>query len=103
MPDVRTDIASLLLERVGDQHLGLRTRDRDWTWDEVVAESAARGALAEAMRVDGPLHVGVLLDNVPDFLFWLGVPRWSGRPSSGSTRPGAPPSWQPKSGLPIAN
>lgn len=72
MPDVRTDIASLLLDRVGDQHLGLRTRDRDWTWDEVVAESAARGALAEAMGVDGPLHVGVLLDNVPDFLFWLG-------------------------------
>ncbi len=72
MPDVRTNIASLLLERVGDQHLGLRTRDRDWTWDEVVAESAARGALAEAMRVDGPLHIGVLLDNVPDFLFWLG-------------------------------
>ncbi|OBI63525.1 acyl-CoA synthetase [Mycolicibacterium fortuitum] len=72
MPDVRTDIASLLLDRVGDQHLGLRTRDRDWTWDEVVAESAARGALAEALRVDGPLHIGVLLDNVPDFLFWLG-------------------------------
>lgn len=72
MPDVRTDIASLLLDRVGDQHLGLRTRDRDWTWDEVVAESAARGALAKAMRVDGPLHIGVLLDNVPDFLFWLG-------------------------------
>ncbi|OBG56470.1 acyl-CoA synthetase [Mycolicibacterium fortuitum] len=72
MPDVRTDIASLLLDRVGDQHLGLRTRDRDWTWDEVVVESAARGALAEAMRVDGPLHVGVLLDNMPDFLFWLG-------------------------------
>ncbi|OBB84471.1 AMP-binding protein [Mycolicibacterium peregrinum] len=72
MPDARTDIASLLLDRVGDQHLGLRTRDRDWTWEEVVAESAARGALAEAMRVDGPLHIGVLLDNVPDFLFWLG-------------------------------
>ncbi|MGA5542187.1 AMP-binding protein [Mycobacterium sp. NPDC051198] len=72
MPDARTDIASLLLDRVGDQHLGLRTRDRDWTWDEVVAESAARGALAQAMRVDGPLHIGVLLDNVPDFVFWLG-------------------------------
>lgn len=72
MPDARTDIASLLLDRVGDQHLGLRTRDRDWTWDEVVAESAARGALAQAMRLDGPLHVGVLLDNVPDFVFWLG-------------------------------
>lgn len=72
MPDARTDIASLLLDRVGDQHPGLRTRDRDWTWDEVVAESAARGALAQAMRVDGPLHIGVLLDNVPDFVFWLG-------------------------------
>ncbi len=72
MPDARTDIASLLLDRVGDHHLGLRTRERDWTWDEVVAESAARGALAQAMRVDGPFHVGVLLDNVPDFLFWLG-------------------------------
>ncbi|OFB38204.1 acyl-CoA synthetase [Mycolicibacterium sp. (ex Dasyatis americana)] len=72
MPEVRTDIASLLLDRVGDQHLGLRTRDRDWTWDEVIAESAARGALAQAMRIDGPLHVGVLLDNVPDFVFWLG-------------------------------
>lgn len=72
MPEVRTDIASLLLDRVGDQHIGLRTRDRDWTWDEVVAESAARGALAQALRVDGPLHIGVLLDNVPDFLFWLG-------------------------------
>ncbi len=72
MPDIRTDIASLLLDRVGDQHLGLRTRDRDWTWDQVVAESAARGALAQDMRVDGPLHIGVLLDNVPDFVFWLG-------------------------------
>lgn len=76
MPDARTDVASLLLDRVGDQHLGLRTRDRDWTWDEVVAESAARGALATEMRdscqFQGPLHIGVLLDNVPDFLFWLG-------------------------------
>ncbi|MCG7609327.1 MULTISPECIES: AMP-binding protein [Mycobacterium] len=72
MPEVRTDIASLLLDRVGDQHLGLRTRGRDWTWDEVIAESAARGALAQAMRIDGPLHIGVLLDNVPDFVFWLG-------------------------------
>ncbi|CRZ15656.1 AMP-binding protein [Mycolicibacterium neworleansense] len=76
MPDARTDIASLLLDRVGDQHLGLRTRDRDWTWDEVVAESAARGAYATELRgscpIEGPFHIGVLLDNVPDFLFWLG-------------------------------
>lgn len=72
MPEARTDITSLLLDRVGDQRLGLRTRDRDWTWDEVIAESAARGALAQSLRADGPFHIGVLLDNVPDFLFWLG-------------------------------
>lgn len=62
----------MLLDRVGDEHLGLRTRDRDWTWDEVVTESAARGALAQELRQDTPFHIGVLLDNVPDFLFWLG-------------------------------
>ncbi|WP_029107240.1 AMP-binding protein [Mycobacterium sp. URHD0025] len=77
MPDaVRDSIGAMLLDRVGDQHLGLRTRERDWTWDEVVAESAARGALAQAARagwpVQEPFHIGVLLDNVPDFVFWLG-------------------------------
>ena len=78
MPDVREDIASLLLDRLGDERLGLRTRDRDWTWDEVVRESAARGALAADLRADGPFHIGVLLDNVPDFLFWLGGAALSG-------------------------
>lgn len=73
MPDMRRDdIATMLLDRLGDGHLGLRTRDRDWMWDEVVRESAARGAVAQTLRRDGPFHIGVLLDNVPDFLFWLG-------------------------------
>jgi fatty-acyl-CoA synthase len=72
MPDHRDDIASLLLDRLGDERPGLRTRDQDWTWDEVVRESAARGAYAADLRTDGPFHIGVLLENVPDFLFWLG-------------------------------
>lgn len=67
------DVASMLLARVGDQHPGLRTRQRDWTWDEVVRESAARAALASALHRDGPFHIGVLLDNVEDFVFWLGA------------------------------
>ncbi len=68
----RADVARMLMARVGDQHLGLRTRERDWTWDEVVRESAARGALAQARRTPGPLHIGVLLENTPEFVFWLG-------------------------------
>src|SRR6185437_11442046 len=69
---MRDDVATMLLDRLGDQHLGLRTRDRDWTWDAVVRESAARGQLAQSIRRSGPFHIGVLLDNVPDFVFWLG-------------------------------
>jgi len=72
LPDMRDSIGAMLLDRLGDEHLGLRTREQDWTWDAVVRESAARAALAQSMRRKGPFHIGVLLENVPDFLFWLG-------------------------------
>jgi fatty-acyl-CoA synthase len=65
-------VADLLLAHADDQRAGLRTRERVWTWAEVVRESAARAALARELRTDGPFHVGVLLDNVPEFIFWLG-------------------------------
>lgn len=71
----------MLLDRRGDTRLGLRSYERDWTWDEVVAESAARGALAAALLADppdAPPHIGVLLPNVPDFVFWLGAAALSG-------------------------
>ncbi|ALR12764.1 acyl-CoA synthetase [Mycobacteroides saopaulense] len=74
----RPGIAAMLLERVGDSHPGLRTRDRDWTWDQVIGESAARATLARKLRTDGPFHIGVLLENVPDFIFWLGGAALSG-------------------------
>ncbi|GAA2594900.1 AMP-binding protein [Streptomyces lienomycini] len=65
-------IADLLLARAGDDHPGLLTRERTWTWGEVVDESAARAALAAELRTEGPFHIGVLLDNVPEYVFWLG-------------------------------
>jgi fatty-acyl-CoA synthase len=66
-------VADLLLARTGDARPGLLTRERTWTWDEVVRESAARAELARTLRADGhPFHIGVLLDNVPEYLFWLG-------------------------------
>ncbi|MVU76931.1 AMP-binding protein [Nocardia sp. ET3-3] len=79
----RADIATLLLDRLGDQRLGLRTRERDWTWDAVVRESAARAELARELRREGPFHIGVLLDNVPDFVFWLGAAALSGATVAG--------------------
>ena len=41
----------------------------------MVAESAARGALGTALLADrpgAPPHIGVLLPNVAEFVFWLG-------------------------------
>lgn len=72
---IRESIAGMLLDRRGDTRLGLRSRDQEWTWDEVLTESAARGALGAALLADrpgDPPHIGVLLPNVPDFVFWLG-------------------------------
>ena len=68
----RESVAQMLMDRLGDGHPGLRTREQTWTWDEVVRESATRSALARELRREGPFHVGVLLENTPEFVFWLG-------------------------------
>lgn len=87
----RVTIAEMLLDRLGDTHPGVRTRERNWTWDETVRESAARGALATSLRIDGPFHIGVLLENTPEFLFWLGGAALTGAVIAGinPTRRGA--------------
>jgi len=52
---------------------GLRFEDAEWSWRDVVAESASRAAvLTELLDDDRPPHVAVLLDNVPEFAFTLG-------------------------------
>ena len=73
----------ILLERSTDDHPGLLFEDSSWTWREFVAEAAVR---AEILRVwsdeysssyaERPdpykrLHVGILLENVPEYLFTL--------------------------------
>ena len=71
-------VAELFLSRRGDGHVGLRVEDDRWTWDAVVSESAARAAMLARMRRDGPFHVGVLLENIPEYLFLLGAAALSG-------------------------
>jgi fatty-acyl-CoA synthase len=65
-------VAQFLLERADDDHIGLRDGDASWTWRQVVEQSAARAAWMGRVRQAGPFHVGVLLDNVPEYLFLLG-------------------------------
>ncbi len=70
-------IAALLVARAGDSNPGLVTDERTWTWAEVVAESAARAAVLADLGLAGR-HVGVLLENVPEFVFLLGGAALSG-------------------------
>jgi fatty-acyl-CoA synthase len=67
-----TTVAELFAARAEDDHVGLRFEEGHWSWRTVVAEARRRGALMEASRGTGPFHVGVLLENVPEFLFLLG-------------------------------
>jgi fatty-acyl-CoA synthase len=46
--------------------------DSTWSYRQLLAEASRRAALFEELRDrDRPPHIGVLLDNVPDYLFWL--------------------------------
>lgn len=69
MPTVREQ----LLARASDDSPGLLFEDESWTWAEVVRESGVRAAsLRTLLDADLPPHVGVLLENVPEFAFLLG-------------------------------
>lgn len=59
--------------RANDDSVALLFEDQRWTYREWVAECSARAALFESVKVDGPPHIGVLLDNTPEFTFWLGA------------------------------
>jgi len=71
-------VAELLLARAEDDHPALLFGDEAWSWREVVAESAQRAAVARELRRPGPFHIGVLLENGPEYLFWLGGAALSG-------------------------
>lgn len=66
--------AQIVASRAGDDAPGLRFEDRQWTWDQVLREGAVRAAALRS-AVPAPagrqVHVGVLLENVPDYVFWI--------------------------------
>lgn len=74
----RATVADLVRSRAGDDGVGLRFEGETWTWAEVVAEMVVRARWLRASLREGPPHVGVLLDNVPEYLFLLGGTALSG-------------------------
>jgi fatty-acyl-CoA synthase len=71
-------VADLVVARSDDGSVGLRFEDASWTWSDVVAECSRRATLLAAHRTDRPFHVGVLLDNVPEYVFALGAAALAG-------------------------
>ncbi len=66
-----TTVAAMVAARAEDDRTGVLSAAGSWTWREAVLEGSARGALAQSMFGTGKPHVGVLLPNGPDYLFWL--------------------------------
>ena len=64
-------VARLLERRSGDDGEALRFEGHAWSWDMVVAEARARAGMLHRFRLDGPVHVGVLLDNTAEHVFLL--------------------------------
>lgn len=72
-------VAALVRSRTGDGNVGLSFESTDQTWAEVVSEMEVRARFLEHEVRSGPAHVGVLLDNVPEYLYMLGGAALSGR------------------------
>jgi fatty-acyl-CoA synthase len=88
-----TTIAELVLRRAEEHpdRTALLFEDRAWTWAEYADACAERAWLLLDRRRLGPFHVGVLLDNVPEFPMWLGAAALVGATTVGinPTRRGA--------------
>ncbi len=64
-------ITGAVLALADVDRLGLVANDLRLSHAEVVARATARAAWLRATRHDGPFHVALMLDNVPEFIFWL--------------------------------
>jgi fatty-acyl-CoA synthase len=71
-------IAELILARADDDRPALCFEDQRWSWREYVRACVARAHLLLELRAAGPFHVGVLLDNVPEYPMLLGAAALAG-------------------------
>ncbi|MFF3967672.1 long-chain-fatty-acid--CoA ligase [Streptomyces griseorubiginosus] len=71
MDSRRRTVAELVVGRWGDHRPGLWFEGREFTHHEVAAGAAARAALLAELLPGPGAHVGVLLDNTPEYPMWL--------------------------------
>jgi fatty-acyl-CoA synthase len=70
-PEPVSTAAQLVRLRAEDDSIGVLFEGRQWTWRHVVAEAELRAELLLSLRQEGPFHIGVLLENTPEYLFLL--------------------------------
>ncbi|MFF4634080.1 long-chain-fatty-acid--CoA ligase [Streptomyces griseorubiginosus] len=71
MDSRRRTVAELVVGRWGDHRPGLWFEGREFTHHEVAAGAAARAALLADLLPGSGAHIGVLLDNTPEYPMWL--------------------------------
>ncbi|KAB1986753.1 AMP-binding protein [Streptomyces triticiradicis] len=84
MKSTRRTVGELVRERWGDHRPGLWFEGRVISHHQVAAGAAARAALlAETLPSGAEPHVGVLLDNTPEYPLWLGAAALAGAAVAG--------------------
>ncbi|MFF6780212.1 AMP-binding protein [Streptomyces sp. NPDC012510] len=84
MESTRRTVAQLVADRWDDHRPGLWFEEQVLTHHEVAAEAAARAALlADLLPPAAEPHLGVLLDNTPEFPLWLSAAALAGAAVAG--------------------
>lgn len=65
--------ADIFLARRGDERTAMHFEERRWSGSELFEACTARATLLQSRRGNGPFHVGVLLDNTAEHVFWIGA------------------------------
>ncbi|CAA0080829.1 Long-chain-fatty-acid--CoA ligase FadD17 [Halioglobus japonicus] len=73
-----TTVRELIQSRADDDSTALLFEDDSWTYREFVEECSVRANFLLENRLEGPFHVGVLLQNVPEYPMWLGAAALAG-------------------------
>src|SRR5215469_11638363 len=97
-----TTVADILRGRADSDATALLFGDDAWTYREVAEEAGRRAALFGELRDDGrPPHIGVLLENVPDYLFWRAASSSASTPTGCESTARTSPRlrWRPSSGV----
>jgi len=68
----------VVLDRQGDSRPAILFGDEVVSYAEFVRGACDRANLFSALRQEGPPHIGVLLDNVPEFPLWIGAAALAG-------------------------